>query len=248
MNTIEALITIPRTISLNSTFDCNLSLYVISFDAPDETIPSYFVVGKITKFPDCFKNHAQIIFVELSDSLLHRVERDRCFVLIGRRIGRIRARFCARALDRDRTIGHRSETWPWRIRFRLLDRFITRADSRRLSLSVPEQIWFHSKNGSPKYDRCATPMDKASRVYNRTYVSACASDKSCSEVFLNGWRLYRRKKRFMSGIDWKDIYIYMMCFVGLDLENLYFFVERKVCYKKYVCFVTIESINGVING
>lgn len=44
------------------------------------------------------------------------------------------------------------------------------------------------------------------------------------------------------------IYIYMMCLVGLDLENLYFFVERKVCYKKYVCFVTIESINGVING
>lgn len=122
---------------------------------------------------------------------------------------RTNARFCARALDRDRTIGHRSETWPWRIRFRLLDRFITRADSRRLSLSVPEQIWFHSKNGSPKYDRCATPMDKASRVYNRTYVSACASDKSCSEVFLNGWRLYRRKKRFMSGIDWKDIYIYI---------------------------------------
>lgn len=40
----------------------------------------------------------------------------------------------------------------------------------------------------------------------------------------------------------------MMWLVGLDLENLYFFVERKVCYKKYVCFVTIESINGVING
>lgn len=108
MNTIEALITIPRTISLNSTFDCNLSLYVISFDAPDETIPSYFVVGKITKFPDCFKNHAQIIFVEhdeLSDSLLHRVKRDRCFVLIGRRIGRI----CEILRTR---IGQRPHDWP----------------------------------------------------------------------------------------------------------------------------------------
>lgn len=42
-----------------------------------------------------------------------------------------------------------------------------------------------------------------------------------------------RKKRFTSGIDWKDIYIYDL--LGLDLENLYFF--RKVCFEKYVRMV-----------
>lgn len=41
-----------------------------------------------------------------------------------------------------------------------------------------------------------------------------------------------RKKRFTSGIDWKDIYIYDL--LGLDLENLYFL---KVCFKKYAWMV-----------
>lgn len=43
-----------------------------------------------------------------------------------------------------------------------------------------------------------------------------------------------RKKRFTSGIDWKDIYIYIYDLLGLDLENLYFL---KVCFKKYAWMV-----------
>lgn len=187
MNTIQtAHNTIPqqqfRTISLNPP-DCNLSLYVI-YDVLDETIPeTTFRCWKIVKsirtsyYSIYFNNQTQIIPSRCIIRLLplQFIKKDertnertcviyRSLIIEGRIVEMPRIHWP----DRNRSIGHRSETWPWRIRpVHNADQQPQRSRAVFVGFHYPRRAdLVPSKNGSrcSKHDRCVTRnTDKASR-------------------------------------------------------------------------------------